>query len=98
MKYKETEIPTGIHTRIDDRARISSAWRTFANANFQMKAWETFLWVDDKIAEQYDTSMNADMVVDLHLNIMTDYLNSKRPESIGRIEGGYAAKHKEGQT
>jgi hypothetical protein len=87
MKYKEQDsLPTGIHTRIDDRTRISSAWRTFANINFESRAWETFLWVDDKIAEQYDTLRNADMVVDLHLDIMNDYLDSKRPKDIESTE------------
>lgn len=80
MSYKKSDIQTGIHTRIDDRARISSAWRAYGNENFSTKAWETFLWVDDKIAGEYDTLRNADYVVDLHLEIKTDYLNSKRPE------------------
>lgn len=86
MSYKERDMPTGISTRIDDRARISSAWRTFANSNFETRAWETFLWVDEKIAEQYDTLRNADQVVDLHLEIMTDYLNSKGPKAIVATE------------
>lgn len=80
MRYKETEIPTGIHTRIDDRARISSAWRTYGNENFTSRAWETFLWVDEKIAEQYDTLRNAENVVDLHLEIMNEYRKSNQQE------------------
>ncbi|MDQ0062358.1 hypothetical protein [Paenibacillus harenae] len=81
MSYKESDINTGIHTRIDDRARISSAWRTYANADFETKAWETFLWVDEKIAVEYDTLRDAEQVVELHFEIMNKYRNSKREKA-----------------
>lgn len=89
MQYKERDIPTGIHTRINDRVRISSAWRTFGNENFTTRAWETLLWVDEHIAEQYDTLRNAENVIDLHLEITNDYLNEK-PKAIESTEHAQA--------
>jgi hypothetical protein len=68
--YQSKEsIPTGIHTRIDDKVRISSAWRTFSNSNFNTQAWETFLWDGDRIIKEYSTSKDANDVVDLHIQI-----------------------------
>lgn len=71
MSYKEQrQISTGIHTRINDEWRISSAWRTFESDRFSTQAWETFLWNGEKIAEQFDTLKNADAVVNLHQEIV----------------------------
>lgn len=71
--YKESNIPTSIHTRISDTVRISSMWREYGNENFQSRAWETFLWEGDRIKEEFDTLRNADKVVNLHLEILNRY-------------------------
>ncbi|OMF38810.1 hypothetical protein BK133_00990 [Paenibacillus sp. FSL H8-0548] len=70
MSYQDTDISTGIHTRINDTTRISSAWRTYSNENFKTRRWETFLWEDEKIKEEFDTLSTADAVVNLHLSIV----------------------------
>lgn len=78
MSYKyharetESNLPTGIHTRINNDLRISSVYRRFANHHFESWAWETFLWNGDRIEEQYDTLHSADQVVDLHTKILTN--------------------------
>jgi hypothetical protein len=69
-------LPTGIHTRINDDLRISSAFRKFSNAYFESWTWETFLWNGEKIEEQYDTLQSADQVIDLHSKIYKE--NVKR--------------------
>jgi hypothetical protein len=72
-KFDES-IPTGIHTRINDKLRISSAWRTFANEHFHTSAWETFLWDGDRIKDDsFPTLRDADSVVDLHYKIVDKY-------------------------
>jgi hypothetical protein len=79
MDYKdyaretETNLPTGIHTRINNDLRISSCFRRFSNPHFESWAWETFLWNGDRIEEEYGTLTRADQVVDLHIKILTDY-------------------------
>lgn len=81
MSYKEKDtISTGIHTRIDDKARVSSAWRKYGNENFESHAWETILWVDEKIAEMYDACRSADAVVEMHIRIINEY-RTKAAES-----------------
>lgn len=62
-------LPTGIHTRISDHYRISSAYRRFANAFFESWGWETLLWVDDKIEYQYKILHSLEDVVNLHTKI-----------------------------
>ena len=74
MNYKEKEsLKTGIHTRINDTVRISSAWRTYGNENFETQAWETFLWDGEKIIGEYETFKNADTVINLHQDIINEY-------------------------
>lgn len=76
MDYKsQSSLPTSIHTRINDKLRISSIWRTFANENFESQSWETFLWDGDNIKETYNTLKNADNVVDLHFAILNECRN-----------------------
>ena len=76
MNYKnhareqETTIPTGIHTRINDKKRISSCYRKFANIHFERWGWETFLWDGDRVENQYDVKDTADDVVNLHMEIL----------------------------
>lgn len=72
---KETELnlPTGIHTRINNNLRIFSCFRRFANPFFESWAWETFLWNGDKIEKEYGTLESADQVVDLHTEILNGY-------------------------
>lgn len=65
---------TSIHTRISDTVRISSIWRRFANENFETDAWETFLWVDNRVTENYDTLTNAERVVELHDEIVEKWM------------------------
>lgn len=75
--YKEQpSIPTGIHTRINDTLRISSAWREFGNGHFNNSAWETFLWEGDNIKEEYYTFLNAESVIDLHMKIYRQYTDT----------------------
>lgn len=73
--YKQGDMPTSIHTRINDTMRISSTWREYSNINFETRAWETFLWEGDRIKEEFDTLKNADSVVNLHLEILNKYKN-----------------------
>lgn len=73
MTYKEMDMPTSIHTRINYTMRISSSWRSYGNENFFSRAWETFLWEGEKIIEEFDTLKNADKVVELHREIMKRY-------------------------
>lgn len=63
-------ITTGIHTRINDKIRISSAWRTYGNEYFSSQAWETFLWDGDRIIGEYNTLRDANDVINLHLEIV----------------------------
>jgi hypothetical protein len=79
--YKQGEMPTSIHTRVNDTTRISSMWREYGNENFQSRAWETFLWEGDRIKEEFDTLRNADNVVDLHLEILNRYKNGGTPDA-----------------
>ena len=76
-KQSETRTPTGIHTKINDTMRISSAWRKYGNENFTTRAWETFLWDGDKIIGEYDTLKNADDVVQLHFEILSERSKSQ---------------------
>ncbi|MEX0595127.1 MAG: hypothetical protein WD512_01415 [Candidatus Paceibacterota bacterium] len=62
-------LPTGIHTNIDSRLRLSSIYRRYANENFESWAWETLLFNDGVVEEQYDTLQTADQVVNLHAEI-----------------------------
>lgn len=73
MDYRAGITPTGIHTRINETTRISSAWREYGNEHFTQRAWETFLWENERIIEEFDTLRNADNVVDLHLEILNRY-------------------------
>ncbi|WFB57487.1 hypothetical protein [Paenibacillus sp. BR1-192] len=61
---------TTIHTRINDKKRISSCFRKFANAHFEKWGWETFLWDGDQIAVEYAVLDSADEVVKLHAKIL----------------------------
>jgi hypothetical protein len=76
MRYRdnanEYTLTTGIHTQINEKYRISSCYRKFANEHFEIWAWETFLWKGDRIEEQYDTLSSADETVDLHTEILND--------------------------
>jgi hypothetical protein len=79
MDYKdyaretETNLPTGIHARINNDLRISSCYRRFTNPYFGTWTWETFLWNGDRIEKEYNTLDSADQVVDLHTKILTEY-------------------------
>lgn len=66
---------TGIHTRITDSYRISSAYRRFSNPHFISLGWETILWIDDKITHQYKVLNNADDVINLHAKIQDHFWN-----------------------
>jgi hypothetical protein len=72
-KENETNLPTGIHTRINNDLRISSIYRRFANPHFESWGWETYLWNGDRIENQYDVLHSADRVVDLHIEILKEY-------------------------
>jgi len=71
MKARNTQ--TGIHTRISDRVRISSAFRHYGNDYFSSWGWETFVWDGDKIIEEHDVINDADAVVKLHTNILKEH-------------------------
>jgi hypothetical protein len=59
-KETESNLPTGIHTKINNDLRISSIYRRFANPHFESWGWETFLWNSDRIDEQYDVLNSAE--------------------------------------
>lgn len=80
MKYtdyaKQQEnrsLKTEILTRINDNKRISSCFRKFANSHFKKWGWETFLWDEDLIVEQYAVLSTADEVVNLHIEILNNH-------------------------
>jgi hypothetical protein len=73
VRETESDLPTGIHTRINSDLRISSIYRKFANPYFESWAWETFLWNGNKIENQYDTLTSAEQVIDLHTEILIIY-------------------------
>lgn len=60
---------TGIHTKISDKYRVTSAYRKFSNSYFESWGWETFLWVGDDIEHQYEVKNSAEDVVNLHTKI-----------------------------
>ena len=64
---------TGIHTRISDMYRVSSAYRKFSNPYFETWGWETFIWNGDKIEQQYEVLSSASDVVLLHTKIVKHF-------------------------
>ena len=68
-------LGVGIHTRLNDKFRISSIYRQYSNQYFCEHGWETFLWNEEKIAKEYPSLGTADQVIDLHLKIKIDYEN-----------------------
>ena len=68
-------IPTTINTKINDKLRISSAYRRYGNSHFEIWAWETYLWEGEYIKEEYDTYHNSDEVLKLHARIFEKYID-----------------------
>lgn len=66
------EMPS-IHTKLSKTIRISSAYRKFANSNFESFGWETFLWNGDNIEIQYIILHSPDEVVNLHIIISNHF-------------------------
>lgn len=72
-KQVDTSLQTGIHTRINKNLRVSSCFRKFSNSFFESWAWETFLWNGEKIEKQYNLLESADLVIDLHTQVVNEY-------------------------
>jgi hypothetical protein len=76
-------IPTGIHTRVNSKFRISSIYRNWGiTAAPEMCGWETFIWEKqpDKEREEIvfsdSTQGNAQAVVDLHAKLYNNILGN----------------------
>lgn len=81
MNYKKYaksngHMSTGIHTRISGTQRISSIYRVYSNPHFEQWAWETFLWEDDKIIEEYSALIDIEDVINLHCQIVSELENN----------------------
>lgn len=76
MDYKENrqDISTGIHTRVDKNIRISSIYRRYANANFEVFGWETILWIGDQIEYTYSPLDSAEEVINQHITILNEFV------------------------
>lgn len=61
---RDTNFPTAIHTRINDRYRISSIYRR-ASTNQIMYFWETFIWDGEQVWES-ESHYSADKVLEYH--------------------------------
>ena len=80
MEYQEYvkqvgSFPTGIHTRINTKYRISSIYRKYANPFFEEWGWETFLWYNDKIEREYEVKNSSEEVINLHIEILDNFNN-----------------------
>lgn len=68
-------IPITVHTKINDKLRISSAHRKYSNQHFEHWYWETLLWEGENVKEECNLCHNVDGVMDLHREIFNRYVN-----------------------
>ncbi len=69
---------TNIYTKIDKDLSISSIYRRYENPYFEKWSWETLLFNDGELEEQYDCLDSADQVVNLHAEIINKYKKEQK--------------------
>ncbi len=74
VKIQECTLPTGIHTRVNEEIRISSAYRRYANPHFESWGWETIVWKNENVEYVYDPVNSPEQVVNLHIEILNEFL------------------------
>lgn len=65
-------VPTTIHTRINENMRISSVYREYKNEYFSQWGWETLLWENDIVKCDY-INRTIDDVIKLHADLYGEY-------------------------
>lgn len=78
---------TTIHTRVNERYRISSVWRVFGNANFEQWAWETFVFErlqgKEEMYYEPDSCLSINEVMKIHKILYDKILNGEPLENKG---------------
>jgi hypothetical protein len=76
---------TSIHTRVNEKYRISSIWREYSNGYFDEWAWETFVWKRDGESESIDYQSNTftdiSNVLDIHKSLYFKIINNQSYEN-----------------
>ena len=76
---------TSIHTRVNQKYRISSIWREYGNGYFDEWAWETFVWKREGSTERIDyqpkTCSSINEVFDIHKELYNKIISGAPFES-----------------
>lgn len=70
-KRENSYFPISIHTEVGKNMRVSSIYRRFSNSFFESWGWETLLWNNERIENEYLVLDSAEEVVNLHATILT---------------------------
>ena len=66
----DVNIPTGIHTRVNDKYRISSIYRNWGIMLApDLCGWETIVWCGKEIVHSEDSGNNASEVISRHAEL-----------------------------